>query len=99
MSGLYLKHFVEQKNAMRKIFKQEPLFDVDALTEENLTELLGDLENELSPENLCCDGELSGQALMKKSRYLNGAKQEAESLLKGFGKIVHQNVKRHGKHM
>lgn len=39
-------------------------------------ELREALECELSPENLCCDGELSGGRLIAKSRHLRSAMAE-----------------------
>lgn len=44
---------------------------------------LRDVDNQLSPENLTCDGELSGPAVLKRSRALR--KREA-ALLKELGR-------------
>ena len=38
------------------------------------------LEGDLSPENLCCDGELRGKALADKSKRLRGAYKELQAL-------------------
>jgi hypothetical protein len=34
------------------------------------------LESDLSPENLTCDGEIRGQAVIQKSRFLRRAAEE-----------------------
>lgn len=74
-----LRKFVEQQNLMAKLFGQKPL-DVDNLSAEDRTKLADQLENALSPENLCCDGELRGRALQTKANMLNGALRELKSL-------------------
>lgn len=40
----------------------------------------GNLESDLSPENLCCDGELPMAEVRKRSRLFNAAKDELEAL-------------------
>ena len=36
------------------------------------------IENDLSPENLCCDGEISGAAVSKKLRALKAEQKELD---------------------
>ncbi len=68
-----LNHYVAQANVMRNIFGQD-LFDVnDAASRKAIAERI---ECDLSPENLCCDGELSGAQVRKRYTQLtNAAKQ------------------------
>lgn len=57
--------------AMGLMFGQK----VDLPTVKNAKEWMDRIENELSPENLSCDGELRGRALMtKRARLLDAAK-------------------------
>lgn len=74
-----LTAFVAQQNLYATLFGKKPL-DVNALTAADRAELRDALENALSPENLCCDGELRGRALAAKSRMLNGALRELQAL-------------------
>jgi hypothetical protein len=76
-----LQSYVEQKNFYRKLFNK-PLYNITALTPGQAQELHDDLDNDLSPENLTCDGEVRGAALQRKSRMLHGA--QAELIKMGF---------------
>jgi hypothetical protein len=71
--------FIAQQNFHAALFGGKQL-DVNHLTPADRTWLLDALESALSPENLCCDGELRGKALQQKSRMLNGAKRELLAL-------------------
>lgn len=75
-----LKQYVDQKNFWNDLMKR-PLIDIKNMTPKQVRSLLEDLECDLSPENLCCDGELRGAALQKKARMLNGAKRELELMV------------------
>lgn len=75
----YIKLYVEQQNFYCRLFGKQPL-DADNLGAADIAYLLDCLENDLSPENLCCDGELRGAALKKKATLLNGAKAELTTL-------------------
>lgn len=50
-------------------------------TKQNAHKWLERIENELSPENLCCDGELRGSALRAKHNELLSAQRHCQSLL------------------
>jgi len=66
----HLKTYVERLNAWNKITKQPKLTINSPADREKIRNRL---ECDLSPENLCCDGELTGRALRLKAEYLNGA--------------------------
>ena len=74
-----LTAFVAQQNFHAALFGGEPL-DVHHLTITDRTQLRDALESALSPENLCCDGELTGRALQQKARMLNGAMRDLRGL-------------------
>lgn len=57
-------------NNMNRIFKQPTYYTITPAAK---VELERKLENELSPENLSCDGELRGPALRAKAALLTGA--------------------------
>jgi len=52
-----LRKYLEQKNAMARIFKQ-PVYEINYLTAKDAEEIFRGLDGALSPENLSCDGEL-----------------------------------------
>jgi hypothetical protein len=72
-----LKKFIVQENIMARMFKGTIYpEDTDLLLERHKTELADRLAGALSPENLCCDGELRGAKLRTKARLLHGAKAD-----------------------
>jgi hypothetical protein len=72
-----LTAFITQQNLLGSLFGRKPL---DVKKPADRTALHDALENALSPENLCCDGELRGRALQQKSAMLNGALRELRAL-------------------
>jgi hypothetical protein len=82
MAFLFLDRYVEDLNNVRQLFNraghcQHKLSLTNAKDRKFIRE---QLECDLSPENLCCDGELSGARLQVKSKYLNGALRELNKL-------------------
>jgi hypothetical protein len=75
----YLAEYIERKNFTRGLFN-EPEIDPNNISPKEARELLDSLECDLSPENLCCDGELRGAPLKAKTRMLTEAKK---ALLQG----------------
>lgn len=69
----YLTQYIEQKNRWRRVFNQSQI-DPSNISPAQARGLLDELECDLSPENLCCDGELRGAALRTKAKMLNEAK-------------------------
>lgn len=78
MSKQHLVKYVEGKNWTRQLFNQ-PLLDVNDLTQRQVRELLDCIEGDLSPENLSCDGELRGARLKAKHTMIMGARKELEA--------------------
>lgn len=74
-----LTAFVAQQNLYAKMFGGKQL-DVGNLSADDRAKLADALDSALSPENLCCDGELRGRALQQKSCMLNGALRELRAL-------------------
>lgn len=75
----YLTEYIGQKNMWRGLFKRAEI-DPANIRPKEARELLDMLECDLSPENLCCDGELRGEALRRKTKMLTEAKK---ALLQG----------------
>lgn len=75
----FLPKYIEQQNRYAVFFKGKT-YDAAKLTRGEIQDLLDRLECDLSPENLCCDGELRGSALQQKAKLLYGAKKELEAL-------------------
>jgi len=69
---------MEKRLAYRKIFNPDAKMPE---TEEELLDALDVLCNELSPENLHCDGEISRSAAMKKASALRAEWKEVEKKL------------------
>lgn len=69
----YLTQYIEQKNFIRSLFNEAEI-DPKNISPCEARELLDSLECDLSPENLCCDGELRGAKLKAKAKMLNEAK-------------------------
>jgi len=81
MAFIFLDRYVKQHNAMREAFGDGPAESQLSLTNRNdRKKIRSYLECDLSPENLCCDGELSGNRLHAKSKFLNGALRELNSI-------------------
>ena len=72
-----IEKYVEQKNAWRKIFSEQPLTLMSARDAQKIAEML---DSDLSPENLTCDGEVRGQALQTKRNFLVRAASELKAL-------------------
>lgn len=77
----HLQDFIYGLNIWAAVTKTR-LYDAKNLTSADVKALLVKVESELSPENLCCDGELSGNTLKLKAAKLNGAKAQLEKLSK-----------------
>ena len=81
-----LKQFVEQENRFAAIYGkmglkvESTVMDPNNLTGEQKKNLADRLASALSPENLCCDGELRGRALQVKTKMLQGAKKDLEAM-------------------
>ena len=80
-----LKKFIAQQNQVTALWNRDPnavVFpeDTKALTAEHKKDLASRLMSALSPENLCCDGELRGAKLRAKSNLLHKAKADLEAL-------------------
>ena len=76
----YLLTYLERHNASRAFNDKDPI-SLDQCKEESIyMELFYGLNSQLSPENLCCDGELRGRALATKRKLLNGAWMDLEKI-------------------
>ena len=81
-----LKKFILQKNQIAEMWGKGltgwTIFPTDPklLTPQHKKELADALLSALSPENLCCDGELRGAKLRTKTLMLNAAKADLEAL-------------------
>lgn len=62
-----LQDYVDGRNRIRALFKQRPLSLASAKDRQQLAE---DIDCSLSPENLTCDGELSGSMVQRKYQML-----------------------------
>ena len=62
-----IEQYVENKNRWRLIFTQKPLSLLNAQDRQTIA---NSIDSELSPENLTCDGELSGAAVRAKQNFL-----------------------------
>lgn len=74
-----LTAYISQRNRINTMFGQM-LLDHNNLTAEDKAALARQLESDLSPESLTCDGELRGAPLRAKAALLNKAKSQLEAL-------------------
>jgi hypothetical protein len=72
-----IERYVEQKNAWGKIFGSRAL---SLLNKADRQAIANSLDADLSPENLTCDGELSGAQVRTKQAYLFRCAQELISI-------------------
>ena len=81
-----LQTYIERKNAYASIFARPGtvirMLDINNLTRSDMEYLASCLDGDLSPENLCCDGELRGPRLIKKAKYLNACVKELSAISK-----------------
>lgn len=83
-----LNKYIEQQNTYAGWFNKD-LYPAPALfTEAQIQDLADELEGSLSPENLCCDGELRGAKLRTKSKMLYGAKADLYRLAEQKGYTI-----------
>ena len=75
----YLTKFVNEENLWNNMFGWE-VIDLSKLDDALAQKLFDMLEGELSPENLCCDGELAFAQVKVKARLLNGAVADLKKL-------------------
>lgn len=65
-----LAQYIAHKNLMNKLFGIKPIIDPGNITPTQARQLLDSIEADLSPENLCCDGEISGAEVRRKAKFL-----------------------------
>jgi hypothetical protein len=67
-----IKRYILRNNELAVLFGGEQV-ELTTLTREQYKYLEGQLEGDLSPENLTCDGELPNNEVFFKSKHLNNA--------------------------
>ena len=72
----HLKEYVEGLNRMSAIFGDGDNIDLDNLSDINAQVIFSNIEGDLSPENLTCDGELPAAQVRRKSKMLKGCIME-----------------------
>ena len=72
-----LQEFINQKNRWNAIFNGEQF---EVATARGRQRVADQINNDLSPENLSCDGELSRNAVASRYRVLAGAAKELVKL-------------------
>jgi hypothetical protein len=72
-----IEQYVDQKNAWSAIFKGRKLSLLNATDRQSIA---NSLDADLSPENLTCDGELSGFQVRAKAKFLRRAAEELQSI-------------------
>lgn len=79
-----LKQYIAQKNVMANFMVARggkvKVYDENNLSADDKAQLADSLACDLSPENLCCDGELRGAPLRAKAKMLNDAKKELAAM-------------------
>jgi hypothetical protein len=73
----HLKAYVDQKNRWDTIFGRPAL---DLTNPKDRQSIAENIDSDLSPENLTCDGELSRTAVQQRYRQLTAAARELKEL-------------------
>lgn len=74
-----LKVYVDNVNRWAKLFGDTEI-NVNNIDEEAAQRLFQKIDGDLSPENLCCDGELSMAQVRRKAKMLRGTIADLEKL-------------------
>ena len=74
-----LERYVARANIFKKLLNK-PEYNVDTLTETQAQELYSMLDSDLSPENLCMDGEIPQSQVKIRFSLFNGALKELFAL-------------------
>jgi hypothetical protein len=72
-----LEQYVERKNSWGAIFGSKPLSLLNAKDRQSIA---NSIDAELSPENLTCDGELSGAQVRQRQNFLFRCAEELISI-------------------
>ena len=72
-----LEQYVERKNSFGKLFGKRPL---SLLNKADRQSIANSIDAELSPENLTCDGELSGAQVRQRQAFLFRCAEELISI-------------------
>ena len=73
------EQLLARENHLAKVFRSKT-YDKYRISAADKTELLEQIDCQLSPENLTCDGELSASQVREKSNLLRGAQAYLETL-------------------
>jgi hypothetical protein len=87
MSKRNLQQVIDQANFTATIFGGK-VYDINALTQTDADLLCATINNQLSPENLTCDGELRGAQVQARFNTLAGALKELHRM--GFTVTVEE---------
>jgi len=80
-----LEAYIATQNKWRDLFPSSAVASLEMPTTVTQAEtILEQIECDLSPENLCCDGEIGGEELRIKSEMLNGAYNECVALTRSL---------------
>lgn len=74
-----LAKYIAEKNFYGRMLGGR-VYNMSSLSPIDVDCLLQDLDNDLSPENLTCDGELRGAPLFARVKMLNGAMKALKKL-------------------
>ena len=75
-----LQRYIDDHNSWGKLFKNHTPWAIPT-TRAEAEPIFESLEGDLSPENLCCDGEISQAAVRKKLRHFTAVHKQLESIV------------------
>jgi hypothetical protein len=79
-----LRRYVTLMNMTGKLFGQHEKVDLAFLTRAQFDRICQNVECDLSPENLTCDGELSSSYVNHRAQYLALVKEELKIVERGL---------------
>jgi hypothetical protein len=75
-----LKKYIDEVNG--SWFRKGPTIDIKSLTDAQAQEMFQQLDNNLSPENISCDGEAPRAQVIRRTKLYRGAIDDLKA--KGF---------------
>jgi hypothetical protein len=84
----YLNTYLDRENTMARMFRQKEI--TLPLSQKDLQNLVDRLSCQLSPENLCCDGELPMREVRSRAKLYNGTYKDLVKYSEKTGLVLPQ---------
>ena len=91
MQAFDLRNYLDTYNSWQKIFhKDHKTINIGNMTKQDVALIASDLDSNMSPENLHCDGEISPAQARAKAKYYRSVWKELTAVCEAKGyKVPH----------